>query len=46
VVRAPESQHLKGEHFLAEIVWRAKPARVWTRLPSVTPWNGVVLGRS
>jgi hypothetical protein len=25
VVRAPESHHLKGEWFLVEIVWRAKP---------------------
>jgi hypothetical protein len=25
VVRAPESHHLEGERFLAEIVWRAKP---------------------
>jgi hypothetical protein len=52
VVRAPESHHLEGERFLAEIVWCAKPD--WQidlpegldALALRTPWNSVVLGRS
>jgi hypothetical protein len=52
VVRSPEPHHLEGEGFLAEIVRRAEPdwqinlPEGWTRLPSATSWNDVVLGRS
>jgi hypothetical protein len=49
----PEPHHLEGVGFLVEIVRRAEPD--WqidlpegldARLPSATPWNGIVLGRS
>jgi hypothetical protein len=52
VVRAPEPHNLEGERFLpkvgrsAEPNWQVDLPEGLDALAGVTPWNGVVLGRS